>query len=742
MNYEGEKFLLKLYKDLGKEDKVLLAEKRSGTNSATKYEALNKYLKRLERQEKVFDGEHKELEKYLKNRYFDKYVIKEEDIPDSYWKHQEQVALELGHGHVTLSNYEKYQMAKKITKDQKDSLEKWIDYLIKENRAYPMWARYWAFQGMLKLGSFNKETSSFKKRSSGTTAKFIDLNPEALSKSIDTVLSYVNKEIIDDKELEKLIESGNFGKVYAYNLQQVLEAEKSIEKEKEKSIDGKWILFEGQKDAKKVTESLEGKGTGWCIAGFSAASGYLKNGRLHIYYTKDKNNNYTVPRICIREEQNFYNKEYNIREIRGINQDQEMESEMLEVLDKKLDEFDDKKEYTKKSKDLKKLTEAYNKMKSNKKLNKSEVLFIYEIKDKIKTFGWSRDPRIQELKDSRNLIEDIDKYKELDEVYGKSFPSKKIREKLSKKEQLSEDDIKDIYGLNLDVSEIDFISVFDEYCENTKNFINIFLKNRDANADMEIIFNDKRFENNNYPELEYLKALGMPQLLFDNQARLNNYAIKQIKYYLNIYQKTKNHEDLTDEELEYLYNLPNKRLSSLEQNFNRIKIVFPGPDKTFKKIIESRWIEDDLERLFKNQTEIENAIYPSLENAYPLINIEKVNGSLDLRGLEDPVGVHHIEEIRGDLVVKNTTTLEYFISLKKLGGRLIINNYGPENIAMSFTSEACLKFIKENKFNRLPTQETLILESIFGTKRNDVYYHDYIKTLEKLYKKEKTGRKR
>ena len=72
MNYEGEKFLLKLYQDLDKQDGVLIAEKRSGKNSGNKYELLEKYLKRLERQEKIFDGEHQEMEQFLKNRYYEK----------------------------------------------------------------------------------------------------------------------------------------------------------------------------------------------------------------------------------------------------------------------------------------------------------------------------------------------------------------------------------------------------------------------------------------------------------------------------------------------------------------------------------------------------------------------------------------------------------------------------------------------------------------------------------------------
>ena len=45
----------------------------------------------------------------LKNMYIDKYVIKYEDIPESYYKLQEQIALERGYGHVRITENQKGQ---------------------------------------------------------------------------------------------------------------------------------------------------------------------------------------------------------------------------------------------------------------------------------------------------------------------------------------------------------------------------------------------------------------------------------------------------------------------------------------------------------------------------------------------------------------------------------------------------------------------------------------------------------
>ena len=398
MNYNGERFLLKLYQDLDKKDSVLLAESRSGKNSKDKFEKLRKYLERLERQEKVFDGEHQELEQFLKNRYYEKYVVKEEDIPESYWSHLERVELENGRGHVSYTGNKRHEKSIEIIENQKQSLDKWLNYLMNVNTAYPMWARYWAFQGMLKLGSYDKTKGMFLKRAKGTTAPFPELNPEVLAKTIDIIIKYVEKKEINDKELEKLIENGNFGKIYAYNKWKTEEAEKNLLENQTDGIDGVWILYtEGDTD--KVVESLDGKGTGWCISGESTAEAYLSKGELNIYYSKDKDGNYTMPRACIRTEYG------SIIEVRGIAEDQNMEPEMIDTVDKKLDEYPDKEKYRKKSLDMKRLTEIYEKQENGEKLTLDDLRFIYELDGEIEGFGWSKDVRIEELR-LKNIIHD------------------------------------------------------------------------------------------------------------------------------------------------------------------------------------------------------------------------------------------------------------------------------------------------------------------------------------------------
>ena len=352
MNYEGEKFLLKLYRELYKNDKVLYAEKRSGKNSDNKFEQIHKYLLRLERQEIIFDGNHKNLENYLLQRYYDKYVLKEEEIPNSYFERLKQERVQLKYQKVELNDVEKHNKYLTLRENQEQTLKKWLKYLLYENKNYPMWVRYWAFQGMLKLGNYDKKNNKFNVRSKSTITNFPKLDSECLAKTIDLVINYVGNKKINDAELDELVSTGNFGKLYAYNLWKKSEKLKEKNKKLKNSNLGFWKEFK-KGDAKKVTESLEGKNTEWCITSEVVCKSYLDDGKMYIYYTLDKDNNYSIPRICIRTENGF------IAEIRGIfDEGQNIEPDLLDVVSKKIESFSDKDTFKKKITDKKFAMEA------------------------------------------------------------------------------------------------------------------------------------------------------------------------------------------------------------------------------------------------------------------------------------------------------------------------------------------------------------------------------------------------
>ena len=105
------------------------------------------------------------------------------------------------------------------TDNQKESLDRWLDFLFDKNTKYPMWAKYWVFQGMLKIGNYSHHTNTYQKRSKSTLAPFIELNYEVLNKCFEIIIASVEKEEILNDELELLVKSGNFQKMYIFLLE-------------------------------------------------------------------------------------------------------------------------------------------------------------------------------------------------------------------------------------------------------------------------------------------------------------------------------------------------------------------------------------------------------------------------------------------------------------------------------------------------------------------------------------------
>lgn len=93
---------------------------------------------------------------------------------------------------------------------------------------YPEWFKYYSFQGMLKLGSYDKKKESFNKRTSSTTNIFVDLNREALSLVYDNLCSVLSGHSIDDDVLQSLLNSGSFAKIYSYMLKRIDSNKKNI----------------------------------------------------------------------------------------------------------------------------------------------------------------------------------------------------------------------------------------------------------------------------------------------------------------------------------------------------------------------------------------------------------------------------------------------------------------------------------------------------------------------------------
>ena len=386
----------KMYKDLHNSERVLHVSKESDK----KRERLLNYFNRLEKiHKRVSESKNKSDEKLLKGFYYDLYVIKPEDIPESYFQNQVKLARERGYGNIRLTNEDRKRMTDQVIEDQKHSLDKWIEYFLydEESKSYEMWEKYWVFQGLQNLGKYDKKTYKFSKRDKTTVYPFPPVEREFIFTTLHLMEDYI-KDKKGDEEIKSALGSGNFKMLYEYVIKQSMLKDKL----QSNTTSGKWVKYEQGSDYNILRDSLQGYYTGWCTAaGENFAKSQLANGDFYVYYSLDNNGEAKVPRIAIRMDGN--NK---IEEIRGIANKQNMEPEMMPILEKKLKEFPDRDKYLKKEHDMKLLTLIDKKVNNNIELTLNELKFLYEINSKIEGFGYGKDPRIKEIKSKRNIKRD------------------------------------------------------------------------------------------------------------------------------------------------------------------------------------------------------------------------------------------------------------------------------------------------------------------------------------------------
>lgn len=419
--------LLKNKYDLHKSPEVEHAAKRTQIKTGEKIsqDPLVRIENYLNRFHEITDRENPEERERgigaIKRLLLPKYVTKPEDIPESYWKLQEQILRERGQqgDYNRFSEAEKTRWKKELAggllDDQRSSLESWIDYLASPESVHiPDAMKYWVFRNVTDLQEYDKEKREFPKRSRGTVKMFPDINSDALSYVVKKIAQKYKGESFDISEFgyEQLteevkqkfktyLEQENFGKLYAWANEFI----QPIPEHMLKVTDGRWVKYEqdrkGTENYKWLNHSILGRGTGWCTTGLNTAKTQLQGGDFYVFYSNDKDNNPVYPRIAIRMDGG------KIAEIRGVAFKQNLDPYVGDVLAKKLEEFPDRDQYFKKEADMKKLTEIDRKTNRGQSLTREDLVFLYEIDNKIEGFGYERDPRIKELRSQRNKEEDM-----------------------------------------------------------------------------------------------------------------------------------------------------------------------------------------------------------------------------------------------------------------------------------------------------------------------------------------------
>lgn len=393
------------YPDLQKSDEVQSAvEKKERIENDTvpndPRERIDAYLNRLE---KVFLNEDERVRErnidILRERIYDAFVIKRENVPESFFELQQRVARERGQAVEDIAPDMRERMIDTVVEDQKASLDRWIRYLSSDDAMYPAWFKYFVFRNIVKLSQFDKTLGKFKERTDTTVAPFPDIYHEPLAQICDL---YEKAEKYKTFRANPAVEA-NLAKKFPTLYAEFISKSLAAQMERTDETRGEWIKYEqGSEDgAEKLFESLQGKGTGWCTAGRSTAEVQVESGDFYVYYTYDAEGKPTRPRVAIRMEEN------RIAEVRGVLEHQQLEPQMTDVLDQKLKDFGNEADaYKKKSADMKLLTEIEKKTEANQPLMRGELVFLYELDAPIEGFGYQKDPRVEELRSGRHAMED------------------------------------------------------------------------------------------------------------------------------------------------------------------------------------------------------------------------------------------------------------------------------------------------------------------------------------------------
>ncbi len=657
--YQGESFLNRLYRDLHNSELVM----HTATPSDHKNEKVRKYLERLNRVENLAKSRGMHAVELLRQFYYDRYIIKEENIKESFYDKKKLMALERGFGYIEFTEEEKKNLVAAVIGDQKKSLDSWWDYFLSDECSYPEWFKYYAFQGMLKLGTYDHDRSQFNKRASSTTNLFVHLDKEALDLVYQNLQNELNGQPVEDAVLQRLLENGSFSKLYGYMLHQVELSRKNVN-------EGIWVRYDQGSDPNQLVKGIEGSGTNWCTAGIETAKSELQKGDFYVYYTKDLDGLYKNPRIAI-----WMNGKTKIEEIRGVAVRQEIEPEMQPILEEKLKEFPDRGKYKKKSSDMEKLTKISRKYQTSD-LTLEELRFLYQIDDRIEGFGYGEDPRIEEILKERDYKQDLVKIFDCD--------SDEISNDVS--DILKGKKVKYFYG-NLDLSSLNTLDgislpqfiiggglnlsglshlegvVLPEYIYGTLNLENV-------KEVKDVVFPKEVFGALRFNSLEKVPedGLNLPKKVKDDLWLSHLKSAKGVQFPVELGRDLGLNGLETTEGLE----LPDELFGDLWLNGLKSAVGLRLPSI----LHESLWLNslENVEGLCLPKFLGGGLGLKSLKSVRGLKFPTQLFGSLDLSSLIDIEDLILPEYVGGDLILKSLTRTEGLILSKHVSGDLNLEN--------------------------------------------------------------------
>ncbi|KKT50970.1 MAG: hypothetical protein UW42_C0011G0002 [Candidatus Collierbacteria bacterium GW2011_GWB1_44_197] len=364
----------------------------------------------------------------IKNYYHKLYILPyQEEITKGAAKVEGKAAKEMGFGELHYEGQAFLQRQEIAVKDLEMSLDQWIDYLTDSNEPYPMWFRYYVFINVVKMGSYDVDKKEFRKRGKDTFFPFPDIDRGALGHvqslircskdeaflesfracQIKGAADNMPEELLMTKEKAIAFANKSFADQYA----EAIKSNGEITPEMRAETRGEWKHFDRWSDPDELWASLQNKGVPWCTRGYATAGAQLQSGDFYVYYTLDRQGTPSIPRVAIRMDGN------KIGEVRGVaDNNQNLEGNMTEIAERKIDQLPGSDKYRKASADMKRLTMIENLTRKGVEIDLDDLKFLYEINQQIDGFGYGgKDPRIEEIKKTRWNVRVLD-YSKIYEV--------------------------------------------------------------------------------------------------------------------------------------------------------------------------------------------------------------------------------------------------------------------------------------------------------------------------------------
>ena len=661
-------------------------EKLPGKNNERRNFA---YLSRLDRMiEKHGDA----LEQKLWEASAENLVMDYEDIPESYWKQQEQILRDNGQGRE-LSNYEKEILAEDLIDKQRQSITSWANYLGDKNCPYPLWFKVYAFDGISKMSNaLNLDDADYNRRDNTTALSFPKLNAEILAKVYRQINDFygVDKENwlskhSDDEKLVSLVKSANFPKLYAKELVDTKVILKTPERTED--IHGDWFEYK-LGDEEEIASLAEG--TKWCVVDPNVAHNYLVYGQYgnpeedddydqdyededwedddyedDDYDDDDQAETYEHDDVEVENPEAKFiifrledpnspgvfasNGSASIRldpngivdEVSGLNDGQAVEDALVPIVKKKALSLPGGEKYLQKFDDKQALIRLDKKMEKGEDLTKEELSFLYELDRPIATLDTynEEDPRIPELKEKYGIEYALEKGVDANKMVA-SLDSCDIAKNLDS-----------FLKQGADINNI----VNNMGSKDINTNLDAFLK---YHADIDLVVGRMEPRDIVY-KLDFLFDHGANIDVNELVSKLGSYDILQ-----NLDTLLKNGADIDVDQMRYRF--------SYYTHFNLDDLLRRGADiNNVVNYMNSNYIAADLEYLYKNGADINNIVKNMDPNdiVWKLDYLNKNGANIDINELVSKLDSTYVFR-RMDFLLSHGADID-----------IIVKNMDPKNIA-------------------------------------------------------------